>query len=61
MQEAPAAVLDERPVLTFEGLRIRGGPAMSRAKVPGGWLVAVSGGVTFVPDEYHAWDGGTHT
>lgn len=36
-----------------------------RAKVPGGWLVAVwagktqnhglGGGVTFVPDEGHAW------
>lgn len=28
-----------------------------RAKVPGGWLVAVASGVAFVPDASHAWDG----
>lgn len=32
-----------------------------RAKVPGGWLVATrsydSGGVTFLPDPEHEWDG----
>jgi hypothetical protein len=32
-----------------------------RAKVPGGWLVAVGifggGGVTFYPDPKHEWDG----
>ena len=32
-----------------------------RAKVPGGWLVAVSllgvNGVTFYPDPEHLWDG----
>ena len=27
-----------------------------RAKVPGGWLMA-GGGMTFVPDPKHAWDG----
>jgi len=26
-----------------------------RAKVPGGWLVAAGGGVTFLPDPGHEW------
>ena len=34
-----------------------------RAKVPGGWLVdcrvVEGGGLTFVPDPNHEWDGGT--
>lgn len=35
-----------------------------RAKVPGGWLLATSGGqglsgVTFYPDPRHEWDGGS--
>ena len=31
---------------------------VTRAAVPGGWLVAVNGsGVTFVPDPKHRWDG----
>lgn len=29
----------------------------SRAKVPGGWLVVVGHGLTFLPDANHAWDG----
>jgi hypothetical protein len=28
-----------------------------RAKVPGGWLVAVGDGVAFLPDPAHEWDG----
>ncbi|MDB9529485.1 hypothetical protein PN498_26075 [Oscillatoria sp. CS-180] len=42
-----------------------GGLGAWRAKVPGGWLVAIrcgggeGGGVTFYPDPYHQWDGGT--
>lgn len=28
-----------------------------RAKVPGGWLVAVRASLTFYPDPEHAWDG----
>ncbi len=32
-----------------------------RAKVPGGWLVSISGyegeGLTFYPDPSHEWDG----
>lgn len=32
----------------------------SRAKVPGGWLIAVGqSGVTFYPDPEHSWDGST--
>lgn len=61
VREAAPEVPDARPVLTFESLRTSGGPALTRAKIPGGWLVAGSGGVAFVPDEYHAWDGGSHT
>ncbi len=28
-----------------------------RAKVPGGWLLASNGAVSFYPDAEHAWDG----
>lgn len=32
----------------------------SRCKVPGGWLVSVTnGGLTFMPDGDHVWDGGS--
>ncbi|MEO1094288.1 MAG: hypothetical protein AAFX01_05255 [Cyanobacteria bacterium J06638_28] len=42
-----------------------GGLGAWRAKVPGGWIVAIrcgggeGGGVTFYPDPYHQWDGGS--
>jgi hypothetical protein len=38
---------------------------VSRAKIPGGWLVGIesgnvrSWGLTFVPDPNHEWDGGS--
>ena len=38
---------------------------VSRAKIPGGWLVCLesgnvrSSGLTFVPDPDHKWDGGS--
>ncbi len=38
---------------------------VSRAKIPGGWLVGVesgnvrSWGLAFVPDPNHEWDGGS--
>ncbi len=39
------------------------GPAVKRAKVPGGWLVLVEGdggvGLTFYADASHSWDGGS--
>lgn len=35
--------------------------SVQRAKVPGGWLITTwlgdSGGVTFLPDPDHEWDG----
>ena len=34
--------------------------SVTRAAIPGGWLVALNGnGLTFVPDEKHQWDGGS--
>jgi hypothetical protein len=29
----------------------------SRAKIPGGWLVATHNGLCFVPDPEHRWNG----
>lgn len=44
--------------LLFE--RLSSNLQIFRTKVPGGWLVASSGGgVTFVPDVDHTWDGST--
>lgn len=31
--------------------------AVYRARVPGGWLVQMRGGLTFLPDDAHAWSG----
>lgn len=31
--------------------------ATQRARVPGGWLVTAGGGLAFVPDAAHEWDG----
>jgi hypothetical protein len=42
--------------LSFEPLHA--GPySAARAKVPGGWLIAVGTGVTFYPDAEHSWNG----
>jgi hypothetical protein len=46
-----------KPVLAFRTLPVSGTAALSRAKVPGGWLVAGGSGVAFVPDPSHEWDG----
>jgi hypothetical protein len=51
---APAPVQDPR-FLKWES--IPSSIPVSRAKVPGGWLVAVNQGVAFVADAAHAWDG----
>lgn len=56
-----AAVLRD---LVFEPLPARGVPGgspIARARIPGGWLVAAGsgGGVAFVPDPNHWWDGGS--
>jgi len=58
---APAAAAKAEPpapTLRWESLASTHG-AVLRARVPGGWLVAAGGGVTFLPDPAHAWDGGS--
>ncbi len=46
-----------KPSLAWEELESTHCP-VRRAKVPGGWLVAVSAdGVAFYPDREHVWDG----
>lgn len=57
---APEAA-PSKPLLTFESLRVSGSQALSRAKIPGGWLVASGSGIVFVPDAAHKWDGGSLT
>lgn len=48
---APQPRLKFDPVLSTQH-------SVTRAKVPGGWLVVVAGsGVTFFPDASHEWDG----
>jgi hypothetical protein len=42
--------------LKFEQLHA-GAYSVARAKVPGGWLVALGTGVTFYPDPEHSWNG----
>jgi hypothetical protein len=58
-QTAPSepVTLPSKPKLQWEPLD--SGPwALERAKVPGGWLVALAGAsVTFYPDPRHRWDG----
>ena len=55
-------------VLVFEKVPTKGfkldvlDNRIRRAKIPGGWLVAIRDeGVTFVPDPKHEWDGGSLT
>ncbi|MGA2147147.1 MAG: hypothetical protein ABSH49_19535 [Bryobacteraceae bacterium] len=58
--QAPAPVKENAPPdVVFTALHAK--PyAVSRAKVPGGWLVVINGSaVTFYPDPEHAWDGKT--
>jgi hypothetical protein len=33
--------------------------SVARTKIPGGWLMCLEKGVTFVPDPNHEWDGGS--
>ncbi len=55
--EPVAAAAEEKPRLEWEELA-SSHCMVRRAKVPGGWLVAVSGdGVAFYPDRQHVWDG----
>lgn len=56
---APSAapVKAPEPTLKFEKLLSAPFP-VSRAKVPGGWLVVAAGSsLTFYPDPQHAWNG----
>jgi hypothetical protein len=56
------AAAPEPVTFVWEKLRA-GSERVSRAKLPGGWLVAVGEGsarsVVFYPDPEHAWDGTT--
>ena len=51
----PAAAAKPEKSLEFE--KLRSNLAVKRAKAPGGWIVVVGDGVTFVPDPSHKWDG----
>lgn len=46
----------------LEGIPVQ--PEVQRAKVSGGWLVfamkGYAGGLSFLPDPNHRWDGGTY-
>jgi hypothetical protein len=52
----PAANPAPPHLLKFEHLAA-GGYSVARAKVPGGWLIAIGTGVTFYPDPEHSWNG----
>lgn len=53
-----AAVPAAAKPFTWE--RLSSGPIpLSRARIPGGWLIASGDGVTFYPDPGHDWDGKT--
>lgn len=48
-------------MINWEVLKSNASGTIYRAKVPGGWLVRMSGyeaeGLTFYPDPDHEWDG----
>ena len=51
------------PVFVWEAMTTQNGPALLRAKVPGGWFIAVDprqgSGLTFYADPLDKWDGST--
>lgn len=51
--DAVAAEPAAKPAVEFQAL----GGGISRAKVPGGWLVRCGASITFLPDAAHQWDG----
>ena len=53
----PAKAVEEAGGLRWQPLKCSGGPALLRAKVPGGWLLSAGAGIAFYPDPGHAWDG----
>jgi hypothetical protein len=59
-QAAPSepVTVASKAKLQWEPLDSSSDRALLRAKVPGGWLVALAGAsVTFYPDPEHQWDG----
>jgi hypothetical protein len=57
---APAPAEEAKgPKLEFTPLHTSGASGLSRAKVPGGWLIAANGSIAFYPDAEHSWDGGS--
>lgn len=56
---SPVSTVPAGPALAWQ--KVAGNQFnVSRAKVRGGWLVAVEGtGLVFVPDTSHEWDGGS--
>ncbi|MEZ5397422.1 MAG: hypothetical protein R2724_32225 [Bryobacterales bacterium] len=52
-ESAPAAA----PEKSLEFRPVKSNLAIKRAKVPGGWLIALGDSVTFLPDAGHKWDG----
>jgi hypothetical protein len=56
-EAGPAANPLPPPALMFEPLSA-GTYAIARAKITGGWLIALNGtGLTFYPDVEHVWNG----
>lgn len=53
----PARQETPKPALFFE--KLNSTPALSRARIPGGWLVSSQSSITFVPDPDDSWDGGS--
>lgn len=56
-ESEPAPQELPKPALVFE--KLNSTPALSRARISGGWLVCSHSSVTFVPDPDHSWDGGS--
>jgi hypothetical protein len=56
--QEPGPAANPVPVVTlkFEALSA-GTYSIARAKVPGGWLVAMGAGLTYYPDAEHTWNG----
>lgn len=54
---APAAGISPADPRYLQWENIPSNLTTRRARVPGGWLVAVGHGLAFLPDPAHAWDG----
>ena len=55
---APKAAA-ESPEPSLELEKLKSNVSLSRARIPGGWLVVAGNSVAFVPDAGHKWDGGS--